>query len=177
MNPITKPIIYPICPECHKNTLVGFARPNIPWTNDRFDYNQKTAELYCSNGQSNCNYRVPFSELTTPKTMGYENNTSIKCSGDNCLVCENARMNRPYGLSHLLQDARESNKELNDILEIADKLDRKELTKENIDEALTNAILKSKTMTPDNSAPLMTHDIEIKGCNGLSTCEIHHGTK
>jgi hypothetical protein len=65
---ITK-YVYPICPECGKNTIVGFARPNLPWKNNIYDYDQKTAELYCCNDDTNCKYRIPFSALTTPLTV------------------------------------------------------------------------------------------------------------
>ncbi len=58
---------YPICPRCGSNTIVGFARPNQPFKNDQFDYDQKTASLYCCNATTNCNYDIPFSELTTPR--------------------------------------------------------------------------------------------------------------
>ncbi len=59
---------YPICPQCGCNTIVAFARPNQPFKNDSLDYDQNTAELYCCNAESNCTYRVGFSELTTPRT-------------------------------------------------------------------------------------------------------------
>ena len=49
---------YPICPECHANTIVGFARPGDP----------ESLELSCSNGETTCHYRQKFSALTTSKT-------------------------------------------------------------------------------------------------------------
>lgn len=62
----SKKIKYPICPLCGSK-LVGFAKPNEPFTNDRFDFQQKTAELYCTEQTSaRCDYRVSFSDLTTP---------------------------------------------------------------------------------------------------------------
>lgn len=59
-------IRYPVCPECGSHTIVAFAKPNEPFTNNPFDYDQSTAELYCANGATNCGYRVKFSDLTTP---------------------------------------------------------------------------------------------------------------
>lgn len=56
----------PICPECNSHTIVGFAKPNEPFANNPLDYDQSTAELYCANGDTNCDYRVKFSDLTTP---------------------------------------------------------------------------------------------------------------
>jgi len=50
--------IYPICPECLKNTVVLFSPPNLPadeWS------------LYCSNGESNCGFRTKLNDLITPK--------------------------------------------------------------------------------------------------------------
>ena len=58
--------IYPICPACKCNTIVGFAKPREPFTNSSKDFQPETAELYCCNGETNCNYRIKFYELTTP---------------------------------------------------------------------------------------------------------------
>lgn len=57
---------YPICPLCGSK-LVGFSKPNEPFKNDKFDYDTKTAELYCTEQKEKvCNYRIGFSDLTTP---------------------------------------------------------------------------------------------------------------
>lgn len=42
-----------------------------------------------------------------------------------------------------------------------------------INKILDKAEEKARTMVPDNSAPLMTHDIEEEGCDGLESCPIH----
>lgn len=47
------------------------------------------------------------------------------------------------------------------------------INENNIESVFANAEEKARTMTPDNSAPLMTHDIEEEGCNGLATCPLH----
>jgi hypothetical protein len=46
----TQKFKYPVCPECHYNTLVGFAHDDVQ-------------ELYCSNDTTNCRYRVAFRDL------------------------------------------------------------------------------------------------------------------
>ena len=50
--------------------------------------------------------------------------------------------------------------------------DKRELTEENMEDVIKKAKLKAQTMKPDNSAPLMTHDIEKDGCNGLDDCPV-----
>lgn len=42
-----------------------------------------------------------------------------------------------------------------------------------INEIFERAEMKSRVMTPDNSAPLMTHDITEESCNGLADCPVH----
>lgn len=49
----------------------------------------------------------------------------------------------------------------------------KEINEDNLEQIVEVAELKAKIMTPDNSAPLMTHDIEGKLCTGLSDCPVY----
>lgn len=41
------------------------------------------------------------------------------------------------------------------------------------DKIIEIAELKAKLIIPDNSAPLMTHDIEGKLCTGLADCPVY----
>lgn len=61
--------VYPICPECGNNTLVGFTPPkeNMSFLengNDAIDWNK--AHLYCCNGDTNCKFSTRFIDLVTP---------------------------------------------------------------------------------------------------------------
>lgn len=47
---------------------------------------------------------------------------------------------------------------------------------ESIEGMIEQAQFRAKIMIPDNSAPIMTHDIEGDDCNGLSDCKIHPTT-
>jgi len=54
-------------------------------------------------------------------------------------------------------------------------LEQKTAIPENITDILNKSVEKSKTMIPDNSAPLMTHDIgDNEQCNWLSNYPIHN---
>jgi len=63
--------IYPICPECGQNTIVGFTPPRDKTdglTTDDYEYwDHEKSHLYCCNAKTNCNYNPLFSELTTPQ--------------------------------------------------------------------------------------------------------------
>lgn len=49
----------------------------------------------------------------------------------------------------------------------------KEINKNSIEQAINIAELKSNNLEPDNSAPLMTHDIEGPLCTGLQDCPVY----
>ncbi len=68
---------YPICPECLCNTLVMFSPPredvwndlekrySLIGTQEYVDWDR--AHLYCCNGETNCNVRIPVrGGMTTP---------------------------------------------------------------------------------------------------------------
>lgn len=69
-------IIYPICPECGKDTVVLFSPPRegLVGTDEGYrtigtpeyvDWDR--AHLYCCNSTSNCKFSTRILDLTTPQ--------------------------------------------------------------------------------------------------------------
>ena len=62
---------YPICPDCGRDTIVLFSPPKEPinfeilGSQEYVDWYK--AELYCCNGESNCQYRARIIDLCTPQ--------------------------------------------------------------------------------------------------------------